>query len=66
MILLTAGPRPTAGGHPRKPLVSPREEPRHERLVRPAIALDYYAPYVSGLTNVARDVAVGLGSAVTG
>ena len=24
------------------------------------IALDYYAPYVSGLTNVARDVAVGL------
>ena len=24
------------------------------------VALDYYAPYVSGLTNVARDVAEGL------
>ncbi|MGK5171494.1 glycosyltransferase family 4 protein [Geodermatophilus sp. CPCC 205761] len=24
------------------------------------VSLDYYAPYVSGLTNVARDVAVGL------
>lgn len=30
--------------------------PTHDVL----IALNYYAPYVSGLTNVARDVAVGL------
>jgi len=32
-------------------------EPRHDDLV---IALTYYAPYVSGLTNMARDIAEGL------
>ena len=47
----------------RPPPSVPSPLPRRVSVVPDAdllIALNYYAPYVSGLTNVARDVAVGL------